>query len=334
MKKKLMILLSMTAILFSLFAVPAFASCDDCIASTEGFNWSEHCEDRCTCLWEYCSSCEDQSSLLGSFCGATHQYTFTVTDGVHTGTCSCGATITGECDFVLKSTTPSTCQTEGYESYLCAVCDTPKTVMLPVGDHSYPMEPNKIYAATCTTGGYTEWICESCDHVKTTDWVEALGHSWEETTKAAECEAPGYVYKICTVCKLEEITEIKAAGHVLVEANRVAATCQAEGRIDYVCSTCGEETSERLPKITHVFANGICTMCAVPEVEIIVPPAVNPGGSSGGSSDANGGSSGSIFLPDLDAGDPEVLFKHLVGILAAVALFVGVMYFLARDKDK
>ena len=54
MKKKLFILFTFILLFSAVAVMPAFASCDDCIASTENIDWSDHCEAHCTCEWDVC----------------------------------------------------------------------------------------------------------------------------------------------------------------------------------------------------------------------------------------------------------------------------------------
>ena len=330
MKKKLLTLM-IIVLMFAVLTVPAYASCDDCIGSTEGYDWSEHCEVRCTCEWGPCGSCNDSGTYLETFCGATHQYTYISTNGSHAAICACDNTFSEECTFVYKSTTPSTCQTEGYEVHECSVCKGIKTVMLPIGDHSYSVEPNRVYAPTCTTNGYTEWICETCDHVEQTDIAAPLGHKWIETIIPAECDVAGEHYKVCDTCLLDESEVIPAPGHAWSdEPISCDSTCFTAGTATYVCDTCGTDEVRPAGEIDHNFVNGKCTMCGLSETA--TESTTKPSGEENPSGGVPGGDSGNDIFEDLTRESNADIrrFLRLLTALSILALLVA----LLKRKEK
>ena len=325
MKKKLMTFLMM-ALMFAVMAVPAYASCDDCIGSIEGYDWSEHCEVYCTCEWGPCGSCNDSGTYLEEFCGATHQYTYISTNGSHAAICACDYNFSEECTFTYKSTTPSTCQNAGYVVYECTVCKGIKTEALPIADHSYPMEPNRVYASTCTTAGYTEWICETCDHVKQTDWNDPLGHDWIESTIPAECDVDGQHFKVCDRCGKDESTVIPAPGHDWnTEPMHSTSTCYYAGTATYECLTCGEEKTQAAPKTTHKYIDGRCTMCGITENAETTAPS---GGNLSGGSTGNTGKVPEELIGD-DLGDP----KRILGLFA-IGTMLMLLVLVIRRRDE
>ena len=149
----------MLTLMVSLLIIPAAASCDVCIEQ-EPDKPAEHCTTHCTGEhYETCGACGDQ--FLYEYCDAVHKYTATyIGNGKHRGVCACGESYTTSCTKELVSTTPSTCVTNGYNTYLCTVCKGSIQETLPLVDHSFTEEPTRVYAPTCTTVGYNHWQCQ------------------------------------------------------------------------------------------------------------------------------------------------------------------------------
>ena len=56
-------------------------------------------------------------------------------------------------------TVPSTCKTHGTITTTCTACDYKKVEKLPLGDHTYPSEPN------AEQGGFAYYVCEHCGKI-------------------------------------------------------------------------------------------------------------------------------------------------------------------------
>lgn len=325
MNKKVTWILTMVVMIVFL-TIPAYASCDVCIESENTLFEANpnHCTSHCAGdHYETCGSCSDR--YVFELCDATHQYTFTNTNGTHTGTCACGKSFSGECEFELISTTASTCSKEGYESWLCKVCDVPKTVILPVGDHTYRDEPTSITRANCNSPVISEYMCESCDHIKVVSSGEPLGHAWEEATVPPTCEIEGFLYKVCLVCGLDESEDIPALGHTFPNQwTSCTSTCYFSGRATYICTTCGGEEIRDAGMIPHEYVNGKCTMCLQAEGAATPPPSGVGGGSSSGSD-------GGLDLPDIDIGF-EVTPMRLLGILSLIASLTGLVWYANKEE--
>ena len=105
-------------------------------------------------------------------------------------------------------------QTTGLREHTCQRCGEKETREIPTLDHVHRYEA-QIVAPGCTIGGYTVYTCRCADSYYD-DYVDAVGHSWDE----------GTVIKAPT----EQTTGIRL----------------------YSCDTCGETREEVLPTIEHV----------------------------------------------------------------------------------
>ena len=105
---------------------------------------------------------------------------------------------------------------------------------------------------TCQTRGYTTYICSICNDSYVDDYVDALGHTEETIPAIAPtCTETGLTEGVkCSVCgeTHTEQKELPANGHTPaneIEEHFVAPTCTENGSKDVVvyCSVCKEEIS-------------------------------------------------------------------------------------------
>ena len=71
------------------------------------------------------------------------------------------------------------CETEGQERRDCENCDHYETRVLAAIGHKYT---TKVTAPTCTEEGYTTYTCANCGHSYVSDYVEAIGHEYEDSS--------------------------------------------------------------------------------------------------------------------------------------------------------
>lgn len=129
---------------------------------------------------------------------------------------------------------------------------------------------------TCTEDGETVSTCTKCgDIVRET--IPRLGHDEREIAACpATCTEPGVraPYRGCSRCDdgLTEENRIAPLGHDLVTVDAAEANCKKAGHTAYKeCRREGcsyREGYEVLPRTDHVFENGSCTTCGVPEYSL------------------------------------------------------------------
>jgi uncharacterized repeat protein (TIGR02543 family) len=100
----------------------------------------------------------------------------------------------------------------------------------------------------CLFGGFTVYSCNDCNRFFFKDYVEALGHNWEDvSTVSATCEYEGYTLQRCTRdgCGEEQkVNIVPATGHpaakvTIKSENR--ATCTKSGYVIYHCAECNSD---------------------------------------------------------------------------------------------
>ncbi|MBQ2828644.1 MAG: hypothetical protein IJF20_05300, partial [Clostridia bacterium] len=168
-----------------------------------------------------------------------------------------------------------TCTADGMKVQKCTVCgqtEPSSVVAIPALGHSY----NTIVTApTCTERGYTTYTCTVCGDSYKSDYVDALGHAYEEVVDLeATCTQTGIHHYVCSVCgDRTENEQTAALGHTWGEAIvDVAPTCTTVGSQHYECTVCSEGVSkpEEIPALGHTPAE------AVKENEV-KPDCVNTG---------------------------------------------------------
>lgn len=213
---------------------------------------------------------------------------------------SCGGNCCGnKCgesghSFKLLDTISPTCQTLGYDRYLCSGCGAVekrnytnalghawqsvlvreatctqggKTLDICVncgkavssvtskGEHAY--STHKV-AATCTSSGYTVKECEICGDRQITDITDALAHNYVAHTATPTCMAGGQTVHLCENCGSSFVTDHRdALGHDWNSGKVVAEpSCTGEGVREYACNRCGETKIEKIPATGHTPGEG------------------------------------------------------------------------------
>ena len=196
----------------------------------------------CACGYSYTA---DYVEALG------HSYIPTVTDptcleyGYTTFTCVCGDSYVSDYTPLLGhemgeryTVAQPTCTENGLERAECNRCDYAEEYVLPASGHHYTI----VYkGVTCTEDGYTVYTC-SCGDSYTADYVEALGHSWDEGVVILEPTEEEYGEKrhTCLTCGAEKTEKIPPLGHTHShEALITAPTCTDQGFTTYTCA-CGD----------------------------------------------------------------------------------------------
>ncbi|MCD7768733.1 MAG: InlB B-repeat-containing protein [Oscillospiraceae bacterium] len=168
------------------------------------------------------------------------------TDCEQDTSCSlCGGTIpaTGHDWGEWETVTSPTCEDEGSEKRVCAVCGLTETRGVDATGHNWAAEYTIDQAATCTTDGSQSIHCQDCEAVKDGQVILATGHVTEtQNAKDATCTQAGYTGdEVCIVCGETTATGqvTPAAGHVY-EKTVVDPTYTEEGYTLYTCTVCGE----------------------------------------------------------------------------------------------
>ena len=268
---------------------PTCEICGNKYGEALGHDLTQHEAKAPTCTaigwdaYEDCSRCDYTTYVEKAALGHTTE----------NGTCErCGEEQSNhEHNKDIVETTPATCTQDGKTVYKCSVCErVMETVVLTATGHSYL---EIITAPTCTAQGYTTYTCACGDNYEG-DYVDALGHTWQEAT----CTAP----KTCSVCSE---TEGEALGHntegviwssdadyhwkdckVCGADQEVAAHDQNDTAHNDThhwkeCSVCGKTIGEQL---AHSVVDGKCecgVLFATSNVELTsIPDAIDLSGTT------------------------------------------------------
>ncbi|MGM9608151.1 MAG: S-layer homology domain-containing protein [Oscillospiraceae bacterium] len=157
----------------------------------------------------------------------------------------------------------ATCEADGKLLEICSRCGEAKTTATPKGEHVYKTYP---VAATCTHSGYTVRECEVCGDRHIEDITPALAHNYEAHVTPATCEAGGHTSHICHGCGSGFITDYTdALGHSWDKGTAVmGSTCTGEGMTEYRCVRCGAHRLEGDPASGHV--PGEAATCTEPQL--------------------------------------------------------------------
>ena len=134
---------------------------------------------------------------------------------------------------------PATCRQEGLEYTRCTAegCNyrTPDIITPKPGWNSY-------------------YLCRDCAYSET-DWIDKLGHDWEQhAAKAPTCTEKGWnAYDTCSRCDYTTTyQELPALNHALEQHAAKAPTCTEIGWDAYeTCSRCNHTTRTELPALNH-----------------------------------------------------------------------------------
>ena len=129
--------------------------------------------------------------------------------------------------------------------------------------HSYYLD--EVIEPTCLEQGYSVYRCLSCESYYHADYVDPLGHDYQERTVTATCTTEGGVYHTCSRCGDEYVTDVvKPFGHTYFEYT-VEATCEDDGCVRHECSVCGYTYDTEIVKarghdyVTEVSLSSTCT---------------------------------------------------------------------------
>ena len=143
----------------------------------------------------------------------------------------------GNDDWVLNSTTPATCTTNGKEVWVCDYCYRDTTETIPATGHDWH-EWDFKKKPTCTEKGTYIYICLSCNVKKDgpEDEIPALGHNWElEKETNVTCTSDGEKIWKCSRCSGQKReTVMVAVGHKWSEWSLKEAGTEA--RLCFYCN--------------------------------------------------------------------------------------------------
>ncbi len=152
----------------------------------------------------------------------------------------------------------ATHQADGQKHKECTVCgETLETSIIPMRNHSYV---SVITSPNCLERGYTTHTCSGCGNSYIDDYVDALGHSYEEwmITENPTCILDGQKQRDCKNCDDYEICEVAAIGHSTVHHMAQAPTCTEVGWDAYVsCIRCDYSTYTENSAIGHTYGDWI-----------------------------------------------------------------------------
>ena len=144
------------------------------------------------------------------------------------------------------------------------------------GDDPDPIDPDPPYIdhehafltevtpPTCTSKGYTTYTCTAGDYSYIDDYVNELGHNYEEHVVPFTCTNDGYTRMICSRGDSEYTKEGSTipAHHVYTETV-IAPTCTTKGYTEGECEVCHNSTytKDTVEYSAHKFEDGSCTVC-------------------------------------------------------------------------
>lgn len=213
-----------------------------------------------------------------------------LTQGSH---CSvCGAVIvaqdvapaTGHTPVVDAAVEP-TCHSFGYtEGSHCEICGYVIQAQTPIAMTEHSLMSTTV-APTCLEQGFDLHACENCDHESRDNYVDALGHDYDDgvVTSPATCTDNGVLTITCQRCGYSFTSIIPKLGgehewetawsaddeHHYLKCKHcpaginytdhnydqvivtTPATCTSDGERTYTCSVCGHVKHEVIPATGH-----------------------------------------------------------------------------------
>ena len=151
---------------------------------------------------------------------------------------------------------PATCRQEGLEYTRCTAegCSYRTPDIITPKQHNLKKAREFTRKPTCTKPGWNSYyLCQTCTYSET-DWIEKLGHDWEQhEAKAPTCTEIGWdAYDTCSRCNHTTRTELPALNHDLEQHEAKAPTCTEIGWDAYeTCSRCNHTTRTELPALNH-----------------------------------------------------------------------------------
>ena len=152
---------------------------------------------------------------------------------------------------------PATCRQEGLEYTRCTAegCNYRTPDIITPKQHDLKKAQEFTRKPTCTKPGWNSYyLCRDCAYSET-DWIEKLGHDWEQhAAKAPTCTEKGWnAYDTCSRCDYTTTyQELPALNHDLEQHAAKAPTCTEIGWDAYeTCSRCNHTTRTELPALNH-----------------------------------------------------------------------------------
>ena len=137
-----------------------------------------------------------------------------------------------------QSILPPTCESIGYETRICTVCNNVQVREVQILGHD--MKPSAEIAPTCTTPGVTAGTkCSRCDYSTCTE-IPALKHSLTQfEAKPQSCTEVGWnAYEKCSRCDYTTYVEIPKIEHKYISVV-VKPDYKVEGYTLHTCEVCG-----------------------------------------------------------------------------------------------
>ena len=152
---------------------------------------------------------------------------------------------------------PATCRQEGLEYTRCTAegCNYRTPDIITPKQHDLKKAQEFTRKPTCTKPGWNSYyLCRDCAYSET-DWIDKLGHDWEQhAAKAPTCTEKGWnAYDTCSRCDYTTTyQELPALNHALEQHAAKAPTCTEIGWDAYeTCSRCNHTTRTELPALNH-----------------------------------------------------------------------------------
>ena len=152
---------------------------------------------------------------------------------------------------------PATCRQEGLEYTRCTAegCNYRTPDIITPKQHNLKKAREFTRKPTCTKPGWNSYyLCRDCAYSET-DWIDKLGHDWEQhAAKAPTCTEKGWnAYDTCSRCDYTTTyQELPALKHDMEQHEAKAPTCTEIGWDAYeTCSRCDYTTYVELPALNH-----------------------------------------------------------------------------------
>ncbi|MBQ7203799.1 MAG: leucine-rich repeat domain-containing protein [Eubacterium sp.] len=126
--------------------------------------------------------------------------------------------------------------------------------------HEWDNENVETIAPTCENEGYNLTHCKYCDKTLKSEFVDALGHHYNDVLTKPNCTDKGYTTHICTRCgKSYKDTYVDALGHHY-NAVETYPTCTDGGYTTYTCDECGYSyIGDKTPADGHIWGEEVLT---------------------------------------------------------------------------
>ncbi len=169
-----------------------------------------------------------------------------------------GFTVVCAHDWQLVDSKSVTCESDGFEKYVCWLCTAEEIYTFEATGHNW--DKGVVIPPACEADGYTVYRCKNDpNHTVITEGEAAIGHSWIESVRVEPtCEENGYIEYICKNDSSHIKTEnIEAKTHKWDAGVVTAPTCESEGYTLYTCENdpSHTKTDNTVPKLGHDFGD-------------------------------------------------------------------------------